>query len=193
MDAVLRNILVCMCCCWLPANKIDRQYRWEHPKTSSTNIITLHNSLQVPEKFCVWKKVFIYFIFYIYLKQMGLNLSMNLPMFVYTFQAMWHHRPLKEYSVFVGIRIACTSFSPYTLDITTPIADISVPSRYLHWYLTHSYSFVIFWYVFLPLKSALLATKNVSPSEICKTGMWCSAPSHCKWNKIINFVISVKL
>ena len=33
----------------------------------STNI-TLHNSLQVHEKFCVWKKVFIYFIFYVYLK-----------------------------------------------------------------------------------------------------------------------------
>ena len=61
------------------------------------------------------EKVFIYFIFYIDLKLMGLNLSTNLPMFVYTFQAMWRHRPLKEYSVFVGICVACTFFSPYTL------------------------------------------------------------------------------
>ena len=46
---------------------------------------------------------------------MGLNLSTNLTMFVYTFQAMWRHRPLKEYSIFVGILVACTSFSSYTL------------------------------------------------------------------------------
>ena len=50
---------------------------------------------------------------------MGLNLSTNLPMFVYTFQAMWRHRPLKQYWVFVGIRVACTSFSQYTLLPTT--------------------------------------------------------------------------
>ena len=46
---------------------------------------------------------------------MGLNLSTNLPMFVYTFQAMWRHRPLEEYLVFVGIRAAHTSFSPFSL------------------------------------------------------------------------------
>ena len=46
---------------------------------------------------------------------MGLNVSTNLPMFVYTFQAMWRHRPLEEYLVFVGIRAAHTSFSPFTL------------------------------------------------------------------------------
>ena len=53
-----------------------------------TNIIILHNSVQVNVKFRVRKKVFIFFIFYIYLKRMGHNLSTNLPMFVYTFQAM---------------------------------------------------------------------------------------------------------
>ena len=73
-------------------------------KDLKPNIITLHSSLQVCVKFSVRKKVFIYFIFYIYLKWMGLNLSTNLPMFVYTFEAMWRQRPLKEYSVFVGIR-----------------------------------------------------------------------------------------
>ena len=46
---------------------------------------------------------------------MGLNLSTNLPLFVYTFQAMWRHRPLEEYSVFVGIRAAYSFFSPFTL------------------------------------------------------------------------------
>ena len=46
---------------------------------------------------------------------MGLNLSTNMPMFVYTFQAMWLHRPWEEYLVFVGIRAAHTSFSPVTL------------------------------------------------------------------------------
>ena len=66
----------------------DRKYRRQHPKTFSTNIITIHNSVQVNVKFRVRKKVFIYFIFYICLKRMGLNLSTNLPMFVYTFQAM---------------------------------------------------------------------------------------------------------
>ena len=80
-----------------------------------TIILKLHNSLQVHVKFRVRKKVFIYFIFFIYLKRMGLNLSTNLPMFVYTFQAMWCHRPLKEYSVFVGIRAASTFLSLYTL------------------------------------------------------------------------------
>ena len=53
-----------------------------------TNIITVRNSVQVSIKFRVRKKVFIYFIFYIYLQRMGLNLSTNLPMFVNTFQAM---------------------------------------------------------------------------------------------------------
>ena len=57
-------------------------------KDFSTNIITLHNSVQVNAKFHVRKKVFIYFIFYVRLKRMGLNLSTNLLMFVYTFQAM---------------------------------------------------------------------------------------------------------
>ena len=46
---------------------------------------------------------------------MGLNLSTNLPMFVYTFQEMWRHRHLEEYLIFVGIRAAYTSFSPFTL------------------------------------------------------------------------------
>ena len=87
----------------------------EHPKSLSTNIITRQNSLQVHEKFRVLKKVFISFIFYIYLKRMGLNLSTNLLKFVYTIQAMWRHRPLKECSVFVGISVACTFFSLYTL------------------------------------------------------------------------------
>ena len=31
-------------------------------------------------------------------------------MFVYTFQAMWLHRPLEEYLIFVGIDAAHTSF-----------------------------------------------------------------------------------
>ena len=54
---------------------------------------------------------------------MGLNLSTNLPMFVYTFQAMWRHRPLDEYLVFVGIRAAHTSLSPFTL-VSTTLLDV---------------------------------------------------------------------
>ena len=50
---------------------------------------------------------------------MGLNLSTNLPMFFYTFQAMWRHRPLEKYLVFVGIRAAHTSYSPFTLVLAT--------------------------------------------------------------------------
>ena len=34
---------------------------------------------------------------------------------------------------------------------------------------------------------------NVYYSEIRKNGMWSCAPSHSKWNKIIKFVLSVKL
>ena len=64
---------------------------------------------------------------------MGLNLSTNLPIFADTFQAMRRHRPLKEYSVFVGIRVACTSFSPYTL---VPMATF-LKSR-TKWYLLFS-------------------------------------------------------
>ena len=62
-------------------------YRWQHPKTFSTNIITLHNSVQVNVKFYVRKKVFIYFIFYM-LKTNGTELIDESVMFVYTFQAM---------------------------------------------------------------------------------------------------------
>ena len=66
---------------------------------------------------------------------MGLHLSTNLPMFVHTFRAMWRHRPLEEYLVFVGIRAAHTSFSPFTLLIT---AQIGIPlgsdvTKYGHW------------------------------------------------------------
>ena len=52
----------------------DRQYRRQHPKTFSTNIIALHNSVQVHLKFRDRKKDFIYFIFYICLKQYGTKL-----------------------------------------------------------------------------------------------------------------------
>ena len=115
MDALLRNIWVGMCCCCrLPANKmLAVNTGGSIQRLLKPNIITLHNSLQGHVKFSVREKVFIYFIYYIYLKWMGLNLSTNLP-FVYTFQAMWRHRPLKEYSVFVGIRAAHTFFSPFT-------------------------------------------------------------------------------
>ena len=51
---------------------------------------------------------------------MGLNFSTNLPMFLNAFQAMWRHMPLKEYSVLIGIRVAYTSFSPYTLGCDVP-------------------------------------------------------------------------
>ena len=89
------------------------------PAAASLDIFNEHNntsnSVQVNVKFRVRKKVFIYFIFYICLKRMGLNLSTNLPMFVYTFKAMSRHRSLEEYLVFVGIRAALTSFSPFTL------------------------------------------------------------------------------
>ena len=121
MDDLLRNIWVRMCCCCrLPANKIQTVNTGGSIQSLlSTNIITLPNSLQVHEKFRVRKKVFISFMFYIYLKRMGLNLSTNLPMFLYTFHAMWRHRPLKECSVFVGIRVACTFFSRYTLQQTS--------------------------------------------------------------------------
>ena len=96
----------------------QHKYRRQHPKTFSTNIVTLQNSVQVNVKFCVRKKVFIYFIFRICLKRMGLNLSTSLSMFAYSFQAMWRHRPLEEYSAFVRIRAAHTSFSPFTLEET---------------------------------------------------------------------------
>ena len=63
---------------------------------------------------------------------MGLNLSTNLPMFVYTFQAMWRHRPLEVYLVFVGIRAAHTSVSPFTLLVlpsSTSVFVINEPMK----------------------------------------------------------------
>ena len=127
MDAVLRNIWVRMCCyCRLPANKmLSVNTGGSIQRLLNPNII-LHNSLQVHVKFGVRIKVFTYLIFFVYLKRMGLNLSTNLPMFVFTFQAMWRHRPLKEYSVFVGVRAAWTSFTPYTLYAQTP--------KYFNWF-----------------------------------------------------------
>ena len=67
MDAVLRNIWVGMCCCCrLLANMIQTANTGGSiRRLLKTNIITLHNSLQVHVKFRVRKKVFIYFIFYI--------------------------------------------------------------------------------------------------------------------------------
>ena len=95
------------------------RYRPSIPAGASKDFINKYNNTSQfftsSRKISCSEKVFIYFIFYIYLKRMGLNVASNLPMFVYTFQAMWRHRPLKEYSVFIGIRVACTSFSPYTL------------------------------------------------------------------------------
>ena len=65
---------------------------------------------------------------------MGLNLSMNLPMFVCTFQAMWRHRPLKEYSVFFWILFVCTSFSPYTLVGTSLFSShVNSPVLQVRW------------------------------------------------------------
>ena len=89
------------------------------PAAASKDIFNEYNNTSQfctnPREISCSKKVIIYFIFYICLKRMRLNLSTNLPMFVYTFQAMWRHRPLEEYLVFVGIRAAYTSFSPFTL------------------------------------------------------------------------------
>ena len=97
-----------------------RQIRYRPiPAGASKDFINEHNNTS--QFFTSSRKIscseffFHIFHFYIYLKRMGLNLSTNLPMFVYTFQTMWRHRPLKEYSVFVWIHVACTSFSPYTL------------------------------------------------------------------------------
>ena len=63
-------------------------------------------------------------------------------MFVYTFQAMWRHRPLKKYSVFVGIRAASTFLSLYTLRClilcTSSLQNIAVPQYF------HSLGFSIF-------------------------------------------------
>ena len=42
-------------------------------------------------------------------------------------------------------------------------------------------------------KKKLICFLNVYYSEIWKNGMWSYVPSHGKWNKIIKFVLSVKL
>ena len=107
--------------CAAAADYRQIRYRPSIPAGASKYSINEYNNTSrfftSSRKILCSEKSFIYFIFYTYLKRMGLNLSMNLPMFVYTFQAMWRHRPLKEYSVFVGIRVASTFFSPYTLDL----------------------------------------------------------------------------
>ena len=119
MDAVLRNIWVCMCCCCLlAANKIQTVNTGGASKDFINEYNETSQFVTSSRKISCSEKSFHIFIFYIYLKRMGLNLSTNLPLFVYTFQAMWRHRPLKEYSFFIGIRVACTFFSPYTLTHT---------------------------------------------------------------------------
>ena len=104
--------------CAAAADYRQIRYRPSIPAGASKEFINEYNNTSQfftsSRKISCSEKVFIYFILYIYLKLIGLNLSTNLPMSVYTFQAMWRHRPLKEYSVFVGIRVACTSFSPYS-------------------------------------------------------------------------------
>ena len=52
----------------------DRQYRRQHPKTFSKNIITLHNSVQVNVKFCVQFFFFYIFDFLYMLKTNGTEL-----------------------------------------------------------------------------------------------------------------------
>ena len=123
MDAVLRNIWVGMCCCCrrLLANKIQTANTGGSIQRLKNEYSNTSQFFSNSRKISCSEKTFIYFIFYIYLKRMGLNLSTNLPMFVYTFQAMWRNRPLKEHSVFVGIRVASTFFSLYTLAQTISI------------------------------------------------------------------------
>ena len=55
-------------------------------------------------------------------------------MFVYTFQDMWRRRPLEEYLVFVGIRAAHTSFSPFT----------STPTTLLRHFISKTFTLLIF-------------------------------------------------
>ena len=116
-QSVHRNICVGTCC-WcrrLLANKIQTAntggsiQRLKNEYNNTSQFFTNSRKISCSEKLS-------YFIFYIYLKRMGLNLSTNLPMFVYTFQAIWRHRPLKECWVFVGIRAVSTFFSPNHLN-----------------------------------------------------------------------------
>ena len=72
MDAVLRNIWVRMCCCCrLPANKIQTANTGGSiQRVLKTNIITLHNSLQVHVKFRVSEKSFhIFHFIYIFINE----------------------------------------------------------------------------------------------------------------------------
>ena len=99
-----------------------RQISYRPPIPAGASIVFINEYNNTSQFFTRSRKIsyseksfHIFHFFYIYLKRMGLNLSTNLPMFVYTFQGMWRHRPLKECSVFVGIRVGCTFFSLYTL------------------------------------------------------------------------------
>ena len=116
MDALLRNISVLLCCCCrLPANKmLTVNTGGSFQILLKPNIITLHNSLQVPVKFRVRKKVFIYFIFYVYLKRMELTYR-RICRCLFTLFRPCDVTGFKEYSGFVGIRAAHTFFSPFTL------------------------------------------------------------------------------
>ena len=110
----------------------------------------------------MFEKVFIYYIFYICLKRMRLNLSTKLPMFVYTFQAMWRHRPLEEYLVFVGIRAAHTSFTPFNFMLVAQFSsqknnrkDILIINGWAMIYTNHIFNF------YLIKRKTLNFTKNV--------------------------------
>ena len=75
MDAVLRNISVADAAA---ADYRQIRYRPSIPAGASKDFINEYNNTSQfftsSRKFRVRKKVFIYFIFYIYLKRMGLNL-----------------------------------------------------------------------------------------------------------------------
>ena len=108
--------------CAAAADYRQIRYRPSIPAGSKNFINEYNNTSQFftsSRKISCSKKSFHILHFLYIFKTNGTELIDELSMFVYTFQAMWRHRPLKEYSVFVGIRVACTSFSPYTLIVFT--------------------------------------------------------------------------
>ena len=70
------------------------------------------------------------------------------------------------------------------LDRHIPLFNYSIS---YHWKHATQKKICIFW------KKKLICFSNFYFSEIRKISMWRSAPGHCKWNKIITFVISAKL
>ena len=112
-----------------------------------------------------------------------------------------HFSPLLKSTLLATLNLSPpTVFSPRRLKLASFCRKLSCRDRHIHFFNIQSLSVKNIPHKknmqkmqFLEEKKNFICISNVCYSEIRKDSTWSCAPSHCKWNKIIKFVLSVKL